>query len=70
MVEYFDIIDKYGNLTGEIVSREEAHNKVCLPFIDFKSIFLNSSFTGNFSVSNFKLPKYIVFCIPKLINLY
>ena len=27
MIEYFDIIDKYGNLTGEIVSREKAHNK-------------------------------------------
>lgn len=27
MTEYFDVIDKYGNLTGETVSREEAHNK-------------------------------------------
>ena len=27
MVEYFDIIDKYGNLTGEMASREKAHNK-------------------------------------------
>lgn len=27
MAEYFDVIDKYGNVTGETVSREEAHSK-------------------------------------------
>lgn len=27
MAEYFDVIDKYGNLTGETVSREKAHSK-------------------------------------------